>query len=122
MSAVELLLRAEDSPSPDPSRALAPLPVSDGNPCFCSPPCQQLRDAQRLAAFYKAMHQRARQREDELKQQVALLQAEIRGLRHRLFGRSCETSNAPDRLAPDDPQAEHPPANSPDDAGTLPAA
>ena len=122
MPAVELLLCTEDFSSSDPSCALAPLPFTEGNPSSCSPPCQQLRDAQRLAAFYKAMHQRSRQREDEFKHQVALLQAEIRDLRHRHFGRSSEAQNAPDRLAPDDAQAEHPPADSVDDPGTLPAS
>lgn len=113
MSVVELLLCAEDSPSPDPSCALALSPHSE-EPPPCSPPCQPLRDAQWQAAYYQAMHQRARQREDALQQQVALLQAEIRDLRHRLFGRGSETHHAPDHLTPDDPQADRPPAASAD--------
>src|SRR5207249_11572507 len=98
MSVLELLLPVEDSPSPGPTCALAPLPHTEAHSCPCSPPCQQLRDAQRLAAYYKAMHQLARQREDILKQQLAQLQAENRDLRHRFFGRSSEAHNAPDHL------------------------
>jgi transposase len=49
------------------------------------------------------MHQRARQREEHLKQQLALLQAENRDLRHRLFGRRSEAHPGPDCLATDAP-------------------
>jgi transposase len=122
MLAVDLLLGAEDSPAPDLSGALAPTPHTDDNPCPCSPPCQQLRDAQWQAAYYKAQHQRARQREDELQQQVTQLQAEIRDLRHRLFGRSSEAHHAPDCLAPDGPPAAPPPDASADAPATLDAS
>lgn len=60
------------------------------------------------------MHQRARQREAALQQQLALLQAEIRDLRHRLFGRKSEAHHTPDCLERDAPPAA--------DATPLPAA
>jgi transposase len=81
-----------------------------------------LRDAQRQAAFYKSLHQRSRQREDRLKQQVAQLQAEIRDLRHRLFGRSSEVHYTHNSLPSDDPQDQHAPAVvATDDPATPPA-
>jgi len=73
------------------------------------------------AAYYKAQHQRARQREDLLKQQYAQLQAQNRDLRHRLFGRSSEAHHAPDSLTPDDPQADLTPTAA-DGPTMLPAA
>ena len=106
MAAVALSLCIPDSLSSDTSCAPLPTPLSQDKTCRCSPPCQQLRDALWQAAYYKAQHQRARQREDQLKQQFALLQAENRDLRHRLFGRSSEACHAPDCLTPDDPQAD----------------
>jgi len=74
------------------------------------------------AAYYKAQHQRTRQREELLKQQYAQLQAQNRDLRHRLFGRSSEGHHAPDSLAPDDPQADLMPTASADGLAMLPAA
>jgi transposase len=70
------------------------------------------------------MHQRTRQREEQLKQQLALLQAENRDLRHRLFGRRSEARHGPDGLAPDDPPtdllAELPEGSPTRDAAALP--
>ena len=80
MATVELPLCPTDSLPPAPACAAAPTPTSPKQPSPCQPPCLQLVDARRDAAFYKALHQRARQREDRLKAQVALLQAEIRDL------------------------------------------
>jgi transposase len=110
MAAVDLPLCIPDSLSSDTSCAPTSTPLSQDKTCRCSPPCQQLRDALWQAAYYKAQHQRARQREDLLKQQFAQLQAENRDLRHRLFGRSSEACHAPDSLTPDEPQADLAPA------------
>jgi len=105
-----------DPPPPsEPIPSSAPL-LPDLSPTFLpcdSPhqPCPHRLEAISLrqqAHYYKAMHLRARQREDALQQQIDQLQAQIRDLRHRLFGRRSETHHAPDSLLPDDPQAELP--------------
>src|SRR5437763_706350 len=44
------------------------------------------------AHYWRAMHQRALQREDALAAQVQQLQGELRQLKRRLFGRKSETS------------------------------
>ena len=121
MSAVALPL-FPDSLSPDATCGSAPSPPPPCNTAACSPACQQLRDALWQAAYYKAQHQRARQREELLKQLNAQLQAEIRDLRHRLFGRSSEACHAPDGLTPDDPQADLAPAAQAADPTTLAAS
>ncbi len=92
------LPRLLDPPSP----TLLPCDSPD-HPC---PHRLEAISLRQQAHYYQALHQRARQREAALQQQVAHLQAEIRDLRHRLFGRRAETHHAPDRLVPDDPQAE----------------
>jgi transposase len=88
----------------EPAPLLPPCDTPD-QPC---PHRLEAISLRQQAHYYKAMHQRARQREDDLKHRVAQLQAEIRDLRHRLFGRRSETHHAPDCLVPDDPQAELP--------------
>jgi transposase len=85
--------------------AASPAPTLPPLPCETCPLQQPLRDAQWQAAYDQARHQRARQREDQLQQPVAELQAEIRDLRHRLFGRKTETHHPPDILPPDGPSA-----------------
>lgn len=54
----------------------------------------QVIDLRCQAHFWRAQHQRARQREDDLKAQVQLLQAQIRELNRRHFGRKSETASA----------------------------
>src|SRR5262249_57841708 len=86
------------------------------------PACQQaLRDARQQAGYYRALHRRATQREAKLKEQLAHchadwaarphhretelqqritdLEAEVRLLKQRLYGRSCEAHHAPTTLA-----------------------
>src|SRR6266536_3377388 len=73
-------------------------------------PCPHRLEAISLrqqAHYYKAMHQRALQRERHLQQEVALLQAELRDLRHRLFGRTSEAHHTPDCLDLDVPPTEN---------------
>jgi transposase len=90
-------------------------------PCAVCPLQQQLRDAQWQAAYYKAMHQRACQRAQQLKEHVAQLQAELRDLRHRHFGRHTETRHTPDQLDVDAPH-DACPETAPDNAATAPEA
>jgi len=121
MSVVALPLCAPDSLPQDDSCASAPIPLPENKPCFCHPPCQPLLDARREAACYKAQHQRAREREDRLKLQIAQLQAENRDLRHRLFGRSSEAHTTHNSL-PDDPSGNLAPADFAGDPATFPAS
>jgi transposase len=55
---------------------------------------QQIVELRRQANFWQAQHQRARQREANLAEQIQLLQGEIRELKRRLFGRKSETSSS----------------------------
>jgi transposase len=111
MSALATLSDSPFSTSPNALR-----PDSPGEPASSPPSCQaggqpcphrlEAIALRQQAHYYQAMHQRACQREVALQQQGALLQAEIRDLRHRLVGRRSEAHHAPDCLAPDDPQAD----------------
>ena len=106
-------------------------PSPSTSPCNL-PACQQaLRDAQRQAAYYQSLHRlatlreaklkeqlaqaktdfaaRLQQREGELQQRIAELEAEARLLKQRLYGRSCEAHHTPNTLA-------HTPADDADDA------
>jgi transposase len=107
-----ILSFVEASP-PNRSRAAAPCGL---------PACQQaLTDARQQAGYYKALHARAvhreanlkaqladcraaaaarrRQREDQLQQRIDDLEAEVRLLKQRLYGRSCEGHHTPNTLA-----------------------
>src|ERR1700722_18246585 len=121
MSAVQLPLCIAPAPSPNNPCALASTPLPENQPSPCQPPCQQLVDARLEAGRYKSLHQRARQREERLKLQVAQLQAENRDLQHRLFGRSSEVHYTHNSLPTDDQTLNHSPANAADDSATLPA-
>jgi transposase len=102
-------------------RPLADLPRQA--PCGL-PACDQaLRDARQQIGFYRALHHRAtqreanlkqrlvqqqadwearlRQRDDALHQRIDDLEAEVRLLKQRLYGRSCEHRHAPHDLAHD---------------------
>jgi transposase len=50
--------------------------------------------------YWQGMHRCAREREDELKDQIQLLQGEIRELKRRLFGRKSETAAATQPTSP----------------------
>jgi hypothetical protein len=54
----------------------------------------QLIELRLQANYYRSQQQRAVQREAALKEQVQILQGEIRELKRRLFGRKSETSSA----------------------------
>lgn len=112
-----------DPPSPPPS--CGGLPAS--TPDLPDPGESlriQLRDALWQAHYYQAMHRLARQREDSLKLEIAQLHAQIRDLRHRLFGHKSEAHHAPDCLQATDTHAGCP-ETSPDAdpaPGTAPAS
>jgi transposase len=55
---------------------------------------QQLIDLRQQANFWRAMHQRALERETAKTNQIHLLEGEIRELKHRIFGRKTETTHA----------------------------
>jgi transposase len=55
---------------------------------------RQVTELRWQANYWRAQHQRARQREAEWAEKVELLQGEIRELKRRLFGRKSETSSA----------------------------
>jgi transposase len=103
-------------------------PLPRQAPCGL-PPCQQLlRDARQQVGYYKTLHRRATLREAQLKEQLAQhqlaltarqqrreaellqriadLEAEVRLLKQRLYGRSCESHHTPNTLAHDPTTAD----------------
>jgi hypothetical protein len=62
----------------------------------------QLVELRLQANYYRSQHQRAVQREAALKEQVDILQGEIRELKRRIFGRKSETSSATKPTSPAD--------------------
>src|SRR5262245_32586416 len=88
---------------PDP--AAVPWPVTPPLPACSAPPlpqgpcpvCPRLAaefEPWRQAGYWKAMHDRARQREAALQQRVAELEAQLRLREHQLFGRKSEAGAA----------------------------
>jgi transposase len=69
----------------------------------------QVIELRQQANFWRAQHQRAVQREADLKEQVHHLQGEIRELKRRLFGRKSETSSS--TKPPANPNAANPTSN-----------
>ena len=80
-----------DAALPHPACSAPPIP--DG-PCPVCPRLAQEFEPWRQASYCKAMHDRARQREDALQQRVAELEALLRLREQQLFGRKTETSAA----------------------------
>ena len=66
----------------------------------------QVVDLRWRANYWRAQHQRARAREDDLKEQLELSQAQIRELERRLYGRKSETASATQPTS----QAKSPPS------------
>lgn len=96
---------------------LGPLPRLSCPDC---PDLAQFLEARQQAGYYRSLFLAAKQREANLQSHTALLQAEIRILRQRLFGSKSETRHSPDRLAaPADPLDENPPP--PPDTPPAPA-
>lgn len=80
-------------PLPAAPPACSAPPVPDG-PCPVCPRLAQEFEPWRQASYWKAMHDRACQREDLLKQRVAALEAQLRLREQQLFGRKAETRAA----------------------------
>jgi transposase len=69
------------------------VPVATG-PCPVCPLLEEKLQAAREAAFWRALHRRAVEREAKLKQQVAELEAKLRLREQQLFGRKTESSSS----------------------------
>jgi len=86
------------SAEPIPTCSAPPLPTG---PCPVCPRLAQEFEPYRQAAYWQAMHQRAVQREQQLQQRIAELEAKLRLREQQLFGRQTETSAATlPRLSP----------------------
>ena len=90
-SAAEPLPGAPPCPLKSPASATGPLPTE---PCPVCPRLQANYDAYRELGYYRNAFERACAREQDLKTQNALLQARVRQLEQRLFGRKTETASA----------------------------
>src|SRR5215472_356165 len=109
--------KAGPSACPDPARvplATAPphplcaAPVIPDGPC---PVCPRLAiefEPWRQAGFWKAMHDRAVQREALLKHEIELLRAQLRLREQQLFGRKTEAGTAAATTTPTSPATPPP--------------
>src|SRR5438067_8919905 len=88
---------ASAQPAPAPPCSAPPLPTG---PCPLCPRLAQEFEPYRQAAYWKARHQRGLQREAELQQRVAALEAQLRLRDQQLFGRKTETKAAGTAPAP----------------------
>jgi hypothetical protein len=68
----------------------------------------QIIDLRAQANYWKSQHQRAVAREAKLKEDQQYLQAQIRELQQRLFGRKAETSSSADPKSPTLPASAEP--------------
>src|SRR5215212_10539610 len=100
---------------PTPPAPATPLPSSAAEPPsahapdfpgplapLCSPACPdrlQLIQARQQAGYYRALFDAAKRREVAHKARIALLEAEIRSLKQRLFGTKSETRHSADLLS-----------------------
>jgi transposase len=76
-----------------PTSSCSAPPLPDG-PCPVCPRLAQEFEPWRQAAYGKALHQRALQREALLQQRVAELEAQVRLREQQLFGKKTETTTA----------------------------
>ena len=86
--------------SPPPACSAPPLPQS---PCPVCPRLEQEFEPWRQAAYWKAMHRRALEREAQLQAEIQRLEALLRLREQQLFGRKTETAAAIVPSAPDTP-------------------
>src|SRR5438477_12349522 len=95
---------AGTSACPNPARV--PLATAPPHPLCAAPPipdgpcpvCPRLAlefEPWRQAGYWKAMHDRAVQREALLKQEIEQLRSQLRLREQQLFGRKTETTTAP---------------------------
>src|SRR4051794_16166337 len=74
-------------------------PIPQG-PCPVCPRLAQEFEPWRQAAYWQAMHQRAVEREAQLKDQIARLQAQLRLREPQLFGRKADSTTTIEGVAP----------------------
>jgi transposase len=93
--AVDELHHAQDavraSATAAPPSGAAP---SASGPCPVCPLLEKQLQASREAAYWRAMHRRAVERETQLQQRLAQLEAKLRRREQQLFGRKTETSSS----------------------------
>ncbi len=100
----ELGRRAACPPSqPSPAAPVCSAPPLPESPCPVCPRLDQDFEAFRQAAYWKAQHARALEREAQLKAEVQRLEAMVRLREQQLFGRKTETAAATAPAAPDAP-------------------
>jgi len=97
-------------PEAAPQCSAPPLPTG---PCPVCPRLAAEFEPWRQAAFWQALHQRALQREQLLHQQIDTLQAEVRSLKQRLFGRKAEGAAALANLTAPGPAPPRPRGQQP---------
>jgi transposase len=78
-------------------------------PCSPCPHRAENLELRRDAAYWRSQHQRARQREEGHKQRIAELEAEVRDLKHRLFGRKSESASSSSKASSDPTSQPTPP-------------
>jgi transposase len=95
-------------PCPPSSRTCTapPLPTE---PCPICPRLAQEFEPYRQAAYWKSLHQRAVERETQLKQHIAALEAKLRLREQQLFGRKTEATAASVPATPPPAGAAPPP-------------
>ena len=87
------------------SEAVCSAPPLPQGPCPVCPRLEQEFEAYRQAAYWKAMHARAVQREAQLQAENQRLQALLRLREQQLFGRKTETAAATGPSTPDTSRA-----------------
>ena len=92
--------------SPPPVCSAPPLPQG---PCPVCPRLEQEFEPWRQAAYWKAMHRRALEREAQLQAEIQRLEALVRLREQQLFGCKTETSAATAPAASDASHADSPP-------------
>jgi transposase len=103
-----------------------PPPTVGPTPCEACPLQSERLALRQQVGYWKAMHQRACQREAALRQHVAELEAQLRLLRQQHFGRSSEARQHADQLlaapaAATTPDADGPPPAIDTQPGPAPA-
>lgn len=95
------------APAPTILSACSAPPLPEG-PCPVCPRLEQEFEPWRQAAYWKAMHRRALEREAQLKAEVDRLQALVRLREQQLFGKKTETAAATAPAVTNPPQADVP--------------
>ena len=100
-AALSLPVRPDSQRVPLPTSTPAcSAPLIPDGPCPVCPRLAQEFEPWRAAGYWKAMHQRALEREALLKQRVAELEAQLRLREQQLFGRKTETTAATATTSP----------------------